>query len=304
MKIGIPNSLFYHKYGYLWKKFFDYLGVEYIVSPNTNKTILEKGKRLATDETCIPCKIYLGHIDYLKDKCDMVLVPRFLGIEKQKIECIKFNSIYDVVKNTFNNLDLLEYDIDYTKNKYEKKEFIKLGNRLNKNSKDSLIAYNNALADYKKNKIKLHTEQEEKINSDKTKVLILSHSYNSYDKLIGKQINKILTKYDIELIYSDRLITNVDKSYKYSETLYWSSNKEILNALDYYHNKVNGIILLTAFPCGNDCLVNELILRKVKDIPIINIVIDELNSEVGLITRLESFIDIINESENIYEKNY
>ncbi len=304
MKVGIPNALFYHKYGYLWKKFFDYLGIEYIVSPNTNKKILERGKRLSTDETCIPCKIYLGHIDYLKDKCDMVLVPRFLGIEKQKIECIKFNSIYDVVKNTFNNLELLEYDIDYTKNKFEKLEFIKLGNKLNQKSKDSLIAYMNALTDYKRYKIKKYLDQESKLNNDKTKVLILSHPYNSYDELIGKQVTKILASYNIDLIYSDRYVSNEDKSYKYSETLYWNSNKEILNALDYYINKVNGIILLTAFPCGNDCLVNELILRKVKDKPIVNIVVDEVNSEVGLITRLESFIDIINEGENIYEKNY
>ena len=80
-------------------------------------------------------------------------------------------------------------------------------------------------------------------------------------------------------------------------------SKKLLNALDYYIDKVNGIILLTAFPCGNDCLVNELILRKINT-PIVNIVVDEVNSEVGLITRLESFIDIINEGDNIYENNY
>ena len=304
MKVGIPKALFYHKYGYLWEKFFDNLGISYIVSPDTNKQILEKGKKLSTDETCIPCKIYLGHIDYLKDKCDVVLVPRFLGIEKQKIECIKFNSIYDVVKNTFDSLNILEYDIDYTKRKFEKLEFIKLGNKLNIKTKDVIGAYIDAKKEFNNYKLQLYNKQEQKLNSKNNKVLILSHPYNTYDKIIGNQVTNILKKYNIDLIFSDRYISDTDNSYKYSETLYWNSNKEILNALDYYKDKVDGIILLTAFPCGNDCLVNELILRKIKDKPIINIVIDELNSEVGLITRLESFIDIINVKEGIYEKNY
>ena len=35
-------------------------------------------------------------------------------------------------------------------------------------------------------------------------------------------------------------------------------------------------------------------IRKLKNIPILNLLIDEATSETGLITRLESFIDIIN----------
>ena len=101
MKIGIPRSLMFHKLGYLWIKFFENLNIDYIISPNTNKNIVDAGKKLTTDENCIPFKIHMGHINYLKDKCDLILVPRFLGTEKDKQECIKFNSIYDVVKNSF-----------------------------------------------------------------------------------------------------------------------------------------------------------------------------------------------------------
>ena len=60
-----------------------------------------------------------------------------------------------------------------------------------------------------------------------------------------------------------------------------------------YKSSVDGIILLTTFPCGPDSLANELILRKVKGMPISYITIDNNASDTGLITRLESFIDII-----------
>ena len=48
-------------------------------------------------------------------------------------------------------------------------------------------------------------------------------------------------------------------------------------------------------------LVNELILRKITDIPMINILIDEQTSSTGLETRLESFVDIIKERRKNYE---
>ncbi len=304
MKVGIPRSLMFHKLGYLWTKFFENLNIDYIISPNTNKSIVDAGKRLTTDENCIPFKIHMGHIDYLKDKCDIILVPRFLGTEKDKQECIKFNSIYDVVKNSFIDINLIEYDIDYTENKYEIFEFINLGNKLGKKRLEAFKAYHKAKKQFKEYNLKRFENQKKLIKTSKNKkILLLGHHYNLYDNVIGKPIAKILKKYNIDPIYSDIFISKKDKSENISETLYWNSNKELINSLLYYENKVDGIIILTSFPCGNDCLVNELIMRKVKDIPIINIVIDELNSETGLITRLESFIDIINERSNHIEKS-
>jgi predicted nucleotide-binding protein (sugar kinase/HSP70/actin superfamily) len=56
---------------------------------------------------------------------------------------------------------------------------------------------------------------------------------------------------------------------------------------------VDGIILLSAFPCGPDSMVNELITRKVKDVPMLNLVLDSQSGTAGIETRLESFVDII-----------
>jgi predicted nucleotide-binding protein (sugar kinase/HSP70/actin superfamily) len=39
--------------------------------------------------------------------------------------------------------------------------------------------------------------------------------------------------------------------------------------------------------------VTELCQRKIKDIPIMTLVLDELQGEAGMKTRLESFVDII-----------
>ena len=70
-------------------------------------------------------------------------------------------------------------------------------------------------------------------------------------------------------------------------------NRELLGSISKYHNDVNCIILLTAFPCGPDSMVNEMIIRRIKDRPILNLLLDSQDGNAGIETRLESFIDII-----------
>ena len=47
------------------------------------------------------------------------------------------------------------------------------------------------------------------------------------------------------------------------------------------------------FVCGPDSLVTELCSRTISEPPLITVVLDELQSEAGLRTRLESFVDIV-----------
>lgn len=78
---GLPKGLLYYHYNILWKSFFDVLDISYIESKNSTKEIIEKEKCI--DETCLSLNIFLGHIERLKDKCDMILIPRIYSIEKK-----------------------------------------------------------------------------------------------------------------------------------------------------------------------------------------------------------------------------
>ena len=95
MRVGIPRGLFYYYYGELWCSFFDKLGISYIVSPETNKEIKKLGSKYSSDEMCLSLKNYIGHVAYLVDKCDVILVPRIdnYGINEQT--CTNFLSCVD-----------------------------------------------------------------------------------------------------------------------------------------------------------------------------------------------------------------
>ena len=143
---------------------------------------------------------------------------------------------------------------------------------------------------------KLYEEQSKKLKSKNKKVLLISHPYNTYDDIIGKPIIKILEKYNIDIIYSDLFDKELTNKYGYdlSNGLYWKYSKEAIGSI-ILSDSVDGIIFFSSFPCGLDSLVNELMMRKI-DKPYLNIIIDDISSLTGIETRIESFVDIINEN--------
>ena len=299
IKIGIPRAFLYYRHYILWKNFFERLNCHIVLSPETTKEIVEQGIKYSIDESCLSSKIYLGHVAFLKDKTDYILVPRIDNYGKNEKVCVKFNALYDISKNLFPESNFLTYNIDVTKLKFEFIEFIKMGLKINKNIFKVILSYIIAKNKEKKQNYIDNITQERKLNNDKIKVLIVSHPYNIYDKYLSGNIINYLNKNNIQIIYADKLLKKVAKEYSkdLSNTLYWTYSKEIIGAVNYYKEIYDGVIFLTTFPCGVDSLVNELVLRKLKK-PTLNIILDSETSEIGLETRLESFLDILKERNN------
>ena len=295
MKIGIPRSLYYYYYKDFWINFFDYLKIDIIISPKSNSEIFDLGIKYSQDEMCLSLKNYIGHVAYLKDKCDYILIPRIdnYGLDNQT--CTNFLASYDIINNLL-DVKILNYNINSRGKETELKAFINLGKKLNISKKKICEAYRYAKTIELKNKRQLQLENLNKLSSSKVKILFLSHPYNTYDELIGKPIIEMLKKLNIEIIYSD-LFDN--KNYKdYSNGLYWKYIKNNISSISDCIDSIDGIIFLESFPCGLDSLANELVMRKLKK-PYINIVIDDICSMGGIETRIESFVDVISNTYSI-----
>ena len=308
MKIGIPRAFLYYKYKYLWEVFFNELGCEVIISPQTNKEILQKGSSISIDESCLSSKIYMGHIEWLIDKCDFILIPRIETYGKRQLVCTKFQAAFDVATNAFRdrNIKILDYNIDYVKKETEFKAFRKMGKKLKKKKFETIRAYFMAKQAEKLMYEENLKKQEELLKiENKLKILVVAHPYNVYDKFIGEPTIAYLKELGSIPIIGEVVerTAAVKKAKEVLPTLPWDTNKELIGAIEIYKKKVDGIILMTAFPCGPDSLVNEMIIRKNKDVPIINLILDEQEGTAGRETRIESFIDIIKlKKGDLYEK--
>ena len=281
----------------LWIEFFKNLGIDVIISPNTNKKIVDSGTKLAPSEACLSLKIYLGHIIELKDKCDYILIPRLYSLKKNEQVCTNFNALYDLVNNLF-DVNILNYNVDISTKNYQLLGFLSIGEQLGFSYIKSYKAYKYAekIKRMKQKKQELLQQKEIEENKDKIKILLAGHPYNLYDSLIGKSVIDFLKGNNITIFYSDKINHELvdEECRKISTDIHWTHNKEIVASTKYYEDIVDGIILISSFPCGPDSLMNEQISHKIKKVPIITLIFEDLNNDAGIITRLESFIDILN----------
>ena len=298
IKIGLPRAMLYYRYRVLWRTFFAELDMETVVSAPTDREILEQGTTLAIDEACLSLKIYLGHAAALMGKCDYILAPRVSSLGRHRSFCTRFESMPDLVRNVFraSGQNLLTYEVDEgMQRKDEESAFLEMGRSLGCPAKAVKRAYRlakKADAAAWKERVQKH---EQRYKTEGMKVLIAAHSYVAEDPYMGRPVTDYLKQAGVIPVRAD--IVDRDAALKHSRelspTCKWEISREILGGIVQHKDDVNGIILLSAFPCGPDAMVNELITRRVEGVPMLNLVLDSQSGTAGVETRLESFIDII-----------
>ncbi|MDD2434942.1 MAG: acyl-CoA dehydratase activase-related protein [Bacilli bacterium] len=291
IKIGIPRGLYYYYDGFFLTDFFKRLGFEVIVSIETNRELINQGNYYASDEMCLSLKTYLGHVAYLKDKCDYLLLMRIDNYGLYDQMCTNFASLYDIVNNLF-DLKIIDINIDEKNKQNMLKELIKIGKQFG--FKKSKIIETYKISQIKSNKYikRLKMINNNKLKSNNLKILMVSHPYNLEDRYIGYSIIQYLEEMKIEIVYSYLFDHTNGLSKQYSNNLYWKYSKESIGAIELVKDRIDGVIFISSFPCGPDSLVNELVIRKM-NLPYLNLILDDINSLTGTITRLESFIDIL-----------
>lgn len=302
MIIGLPKALLFYRYGILWKTFFEELGCEALVSGDTDRQTLSRGISHSVGECCLPLKAYLGHVHSLLGRCDRILVPRFECMEKGEEYCVRFWGLPDIVRGTYPEALLLTYNHRGQKPDNEQRGFLRMGRELGKTQADALRAYRHArlaqrAADAATRKRQLQTLQEPGI-----KVLVAAQPYLIHDAYLGGVLVRMIREQGAVPLFSDRCDPAACRrlSKTLSRDLYWTINKEIIGAIPLLRREIDGVILVSAFPCGTDSLVNELVLRRVRGLPLTQMILDEHQGEAGMQTRVESFLDILAERRRIH----
>ena len=218
----------------LWIEFFKNLGIDVIITPNTNKKIVDSGTKLAPSEACLSLKIYLGHIIELKDKCDYILIPRFYSLKKNEQVCTNFNALYDLVNNLF-DVNILNYNVDISTKNYQLLGFLSIGEQLGFSYIKSYKTYKYAekIKRMKQKKQELLQQKEIEENKDNIKILLAGHPYNLYDSLIGKSVIDFLKGNNITILYSDKINHELvdEECRKISTDIHWTHNKEIVDTM-------------------------------------------------------------------------
>ena len=100
MQIGIPRAMSYYNFFPFWFGFFEDLGIKVVLSDKTTKETMSKGSALVVTETCLPVKVYVGHVLNLLEKgIDKIFVPSLQSIDHKIYNCSKIRGLPDLIKN-------------------------------------------------------------------------------------------------------------------------------------------------------------------------------------------------------------
>lgn len=293
--IGIPRGLLYHEFGDLWTNFFHNLKADVKISPETNKQILDSGAMLAIDESCLPLKIYLGHVAALLPECTHIFVPRVTGYYSNFFMCAKFAGLPDMISNTFGLSPdkIVAPNIENGSWLSQLKAINTISSRFGLPRTAGYRAYQQAKSDWR-------NKSYPNVPSSRAKVAVIGHSYLLQDAFFSRDIFTTLTARDIIVLTPDHVPNKIlyKEAQAFHPDIYWQLSAKLAGAVRFFSNQndVSGIILVSSFGCGPDSLVNEYIEHHVLKgcgKPYIILNLDEHTGNAGIVTRLEAFLDLM-----------
>lgn len=304
-KIGIPYIFFFHDQLPFWSTLLWELGFDVVVSPKTNKEIINLGVENVLSEACFPVKVAHGHIKWLKDSgVKTIFIPSFINLNqdsefKRAVACPYVQTIPYVSRAAIGEMDILTLPIDFSRGKdFLISELEKVFKKYKISRKDILRAINSAESSQKEFQKKIKDKGREilsEINSTKNlSIVIVGRAYNAFESGVNLMIPEKLAQLGIISIPMDMLPIEDIKIKDDWPNMYWRSGQRILKAARIIReNPYLYSIYIGNFSCGPDSFILKYFSKEMAGKPFLHLEIDEHSADAGAITRCEAFLDSI-----------
>lgn len=305
--VGVPFALMIHKFFPMANAFFTSLGYNVLLTKPTNEETIRLSQENARGETCYPVKLIYGHMKQLVDaKVDYIFLPT-IHTMKHELSHVEHNygcvymqtaavSIGKALGLEEKGITLLSpvFDLDFGKEAMAS-AMVGLGKILGITKPfcaKALLA--GAMA------VRKHTNAVEKQGKQlldslkpEDKVLVLiTRNYGVSDPILNMGIPDLLLERGIKVITLSHLPGHaLDISEEYPN-LYWPFGQHILSGAKLIAHHPNlYAVYLTNHGCGPDSMLSHLFKKEMGDKPYLQIEVDEHFSKVGVVTRIEAFLN-------------
>ncbi|MBI4788064.1 MAG: hypothetical protein HY782_13595 [Chloroflexi bacterium] len=322
LRIGIPRALQFLQSYPLWRTFFEELGAQVVISPPTNREIVSVGAQRVADVTCLPVKVYAGHVVWLRDhgQVDFVFVPAIRSVEWGALHCSKFQGLPDLIHATIPDAPpLLDPGIDVHRYKISPSQaFHRLGAQFTRNPFKVRRAWQRAgevdaafraqiVADqltYLEALARLYpddwaTTPATRDQKPRLTIALVGHPYCLHDDYISHNLVTRLRALGARVVTSE-MVSPEQAGRGIQQTTgqkRWFFEDWMSGAAGHYllEPNVAGLIAVMAFTCGPDSAMVETMTRRAHALgrPFMSLVLDEHGSATGMITRLEAFVDML-----------
>lgn len=305
--VGVPFALMIHKFFPMANAFFTSLGFNVILTDPTSEETIRLSQQLAQGETCFPVKLIYGHMQQLIDqKVDYIFLPTIhtMKHEKSRVKhnygCVYMQtaavSVAKALDIESKGIQLLSpvFDLDFGQEAMAT-AMLGLGKILGIPKplcakallSGAMAVRRHTAAVEKQGKALLATLKPE----DKVLVLI-TRNYGVSDPILNMGIPELLLERGYKVITLSHLPGHaLDISSEY-DNLYYPFGQHILSGAKLVAHHPNlYAVYLTNHGCGPDTMLSHLFKQEMGNKPYLQIEVDEHFSNVGVITRIEAFLN-------------
>lgn len=288
--------MYYFHYHTLWQRYFENLGFKVVVSPPTNKQILGWGLSSCVDGACLAVKSLVGHSQALvKQGVELLFVPKIVSVSRREYTCANFLGLPDLLRQYLPaSVSILSPTIDARKNtRTLRRSYLSLGMQF-----ASSLAARRAWRDaaHAQHVMEQSAQLQFPVQG-KLKILVLGPRYLIDDpylsnNLCGHLQNLGAAQYTAGQVPEEASVQLVRVLAK---PLFWSDARRSASALEHFIQRIDGVIKIAPFGCGAESFASVLIARRAceRQVAMLDLIVDEHTSEVGMITRLEAFCDLL-----------
>lgn len=313
--IGIPRVLFYWETMPFWRTFWESLGYEIRLSPESTRKIYENGLSAVTSDTvCFPAKLVHGHIRALADVgVDRIFMPSITTVASENTEktsqsmCAIVKGYPIVIRNSDNPRKRWNIPFDaplfhwYTMEDRERQmvQYMKEEFHISEEfTRKALVQADQAQETFHRELRKAGEAVCEEVRQKGTYAVVLASRPYQNDALVNHDLPEMFTKLGIPVLTADSL----------PEANETDLSKSRLDVVNNYHARMLSSAILAAqkdyleyvqivsFGCGHDAYLSDEIIRLMREIsgktPLV-LKLDESDIQGPLRIRVRSFIETV-----------
>ena len=309
--VGIPRALFTYGLFSMFNTFFKELDLNVVLSDPTDENTIALGQQYAMDETCYPVKLITGHVATLMEKkVDYIFFPDLVtvdhpGSESRKNYGCPFMQLAFKVMNRAMELDkkgiaLLSPTMAFHMGKESvMKSFLKIGEQLGKRPDQTRKALEKGMEAANRFEERMAENSQKvmgKLKPDEIAFVMISKIYGVADPVLNMGIPEKLAGMGYKVFpFYDLPEGELSKEHP---NMFWPFGQHILEPAPLIRRHPNlYAIFLSHHGCGPDSVLSHYFREEMKGKPYLHIEIDEHSSGVGIITRVEAFINSLKNIE-------
>jgi predicted nucleotide-binding protein (sugar kinase/HSP70/actin superfamily) len=323
----------------MWRRFLEELGVEVVTSTDTTREMLNAGGNKVVAETCLPVKIFMGHVTALQDRVDCLFIPAIRSAGHRAYNCPKFLGLPDLTRAVIPRCPpVIDPELDASKGpKAVEKTVWEAGKHF---TKDKGKVERAARAAWETHKDYLRLMREEGLapgeasarlfgdeglihphlnplpsrergestagGENPINIAVIGHPYLIHDPYVSHRLIRRLRAQGVRVFTPEMApARDLDAAMaRLTGQPRWTYEADVVGAGGYYleDRPVDGIIAVIAFACGPDSVMMNVVQRRAlaaQTAPVMTLTLDEHTGEAGIITRLEAFLDMIRRRKRV-----